>query len=100
MSKPRRLRPRPQVRGQRLDNGWGAWVRWHFDQWSAFCYDNADKLILFGIFLCMILVVLHVTHHAHDEQLISWSREETGTVLGALLGLITGAALHRTKKPH
>lgn len=63
-------------------NSWGIWFR------EAF-----DKILLFVTFLITIWVVLHMAHDDKDVDQILWARELAGTVLGALLGLITGHAL-------
>ena len=64
------------------DKGWGAWFR-----------ENFDKLLLTGVFMFMVVMVLHMTHDARDTEQILWARELAGTFAGGLLGLITGHAL-------
>ena len=46
-----------------------------------------------AIFFVCVGLVIHFVHDARDAELILWGREIAGTVLGALLGLITGHAL-------
>jgi hypothetical protein len=61
--------------------------------WACFIQDNFDKLLLALIFLGSCVLVIHLAHDSRDGDLILWGREIAGTVLGALLGLITGHAL-------
>jgi hypothetical protein len=51
--------------------------------------DNLDKLILFVLFLILLATVIHMTHHQIDNAIVAWGREQTGIILGALLGMIT-----------
>lgn len=60
---------------------------------GRFAKDNFDKLLLALIFFGAVVLVVHLTHDQRDADLILWAREQAGTVLGALLGLITGHAL-------
>ena len=66
-------------------------------EWGKFVRDNFDKLLLFALFLSSVLLVIHLTHDQRDQELILWGREMSGTVLGALLGLITGHALAQSR---
>ena len=61
--------------------------------WRRFFQENFDKLLLIGAFIYCCQLVMHLTHDAKDAELVLWGREMSGTVLGALLGLITGHAL-------
>jgi hypothetical protein len=63
------------------------------DDWGKFIRDNFDKLLLLALFVFCAFLVIHMTHDARDNELVLWAREISGTVLGALLGLITGHAL-------
>jgi hypothetical protein len=65
--------------------------------WSSWFRDSFDKLLLFITFLITVGVVLHMVHDSKDMDEILWAREMAGTVLGALLGLITGHALASSK---
>lgn len=65
-----------------MSGEWGKWFR-----------DNFDKLLLFVTFLFTCFLVVHLVHDTRDSDQILWAREMAGTVLGALLGLITGHAL-------
>ena len=67
------------------------------EEWGKFFRDNFDKLLLFALFLSSVLLVIHLTHDQRDQELILWGREMSGTVLGALLGLITGHALAQSR---
>lgn len=62
-------------------------------KWSAFIRDNFDKLLLVFLFLCALSALLHLVHHNSDMEQVHWAREVVDTILGALLGLITGHAL-------
>jgi hypothetical protein len=46
----------------------------------------------------MIALVVHMAHDKVDADHISWAREITGTVLGGLMGLVTGRALASAAK--
>jgi hypothetical protein len=61
--------------------------------WSKHFRDNFDKMLLFSLVIGLIAVVIHMSHDKIDEDHISWAREITGTVLGGLMGLVTGRAL-------
>ncbi len=64
-----------------------------FSHWSKHYRDNFDKLLLFFLALALVLLVLHMSHDQADVSQVAWAREITGTVLGGLLGLITGRAI-------
>src|SRR5207249_4185498 len=66
---------------------------------KQFADENFDKLLLVALFACLIMLVLHMEHHQGDREQLSWAREQSGTVLGALLGLITGHALAKREPP-
>jgi hypothetical protein len=66
------------------------------DSWGQFLRNNFDKVMLFLLLLIVLGVVLYLRG---DKDNIGWAREQTGTVLGALLGLITGAAFHKNEPP-
>lgn len=61
--------------------------------WSKFLRENFDKLLLAALFVYGVQVVVHMTHDMRDVDQILWARELAGTIVGALLGLITGHAL-------
>lgn len=60
---------------------------------AHFLRDHFDKLLLSGMFLVMICVVLHMAHDGRDAADMGWAREQANLIVGALLGLITGAVL-------
>ena len=62
-------------------------------EWGKFIRENFDKFLLIALFLGLVVLVVHLVHDVRDENIILWGREMAGTVLGALLGLITGHAL-------
>jgi hypothetical protein len=66
--------------------------------WSKFIRDSFDKILLFVLTIALVLLVLHMSHDKLDEEQVSWAREITGTVLGGLLGLITGRAMAAASK--
>lgn len=63
------------------------------DAMGKFLSSNFDKLLLVAIFAGICQMVIHLTHDNRDGDLVLWAREMAGTVLGGLLGLITGHAL-------
>lgn len=65
-------------------NEWGKWFR-----------DSFDKMLLAFLFLGLVALVHHMASHQMEAGTVAWAREQSGTVLGGLLGLITGALLHR-----
>jgi hypothetical protein len=69
------------------------------ETWGQFFRGNFDKLLLFFLLLIVLVLVLHMAHDKADASNIAWGREQAGTILGALLGLITGAALRRNDPP-
>jgi hypothetical protein len=60
------------------------------ESWAQWLRHHIDKFLLLVLVLVMLGVVLHVSHDQADKDLLHWAREMTGTVLGALIGLITG----------
>lgn len=66
----------------------GQWLRASF-----------DKFLLAALFAAGVVLVLHMSHDKADTDVIGWAREQSGTVLGALLGLITGRALAGHNNP-
>jgi hypothetical protein len=63
------------------------------NEWGKFFRDNFDKILLVMLYGSLLFIVFHMAHEKVDPNHISWVREEAGTVIGALLGLITGAKL-------
>lgn len=66
----------------------GAWLR-----------ENFDKLLLSVLFVGLVCLVLFLSVQKIGNGELSWAREQSGTVLGALLGLITGRALAHSAQP-
>lgn len=64
---------------------------WHF--FTETLHQHFDKLLLVGLFVYMTLVLLHMSHDSMDAADVSWAREQSNLIIGALLGLITGAVL-------
>lgn len=62
------------------------------EAWKFF-RENFDKMLLLGLFVFTVGVTLHISHDQKDNDQVLWAREMAGTVLGGLLGLITGHAL-------
>lgn len=62
-------------------------------EWGKFVRDNFDKLLLTALFCFSCWLVVHMSHDGRDADIILWGRELSGTIVGALLGLITGHAL-------
>ena len=68
--------------------------------WKDWFQANSDKLILLGLYMVSLSFVLHLEHlSGATAENISWAREAAGTVLGAILGLITGASLAGRRPP-
>ena len=63
-----------------------------------FIRQNFDKLLLASLLLVMLGVIVHMTHDHADAGNVSWAREQSGTVLGALITLVTGAILANKKQ--
>lgn len=60
-----------------------------------------DKIILVFMLLVMLALTIHSLHHSTDQTATAWFREQTNTVIGALIGMITGGAIQRmADKPH
>lgn len=47
-------------------------------------------ILLVVVFFTLLAYTLHMAHHAMDQELISWGREQSAAVLGALLLALTG----------
>lgn len=62
-------------------------------EWAKWFRENSDKFLLLILFGLLVVLVVHMSHDHKDVDAILWARELAGTVLGALLGLITGHAL-------
>lgn len=70
-----------------------------------FIKENFDKLLLTFLFLIIFSATVHMAYHNMDASDVAWARESAGTILGGLLGLITGyrmataAAAAKDKEP-
>ncbi|SRR5260221_7928045 len=79
----------------------GQWARRRIDEaWEflvgplfVFIVTNFNIILLFGWVVFMLFYVLHISHDGADKELIGWSREVTAGVIGALLGMLTGAKM-------
>jgi len=65
-----------------------------------FLKSHFDKFLLAGIFLALVCITIHLIHDGAniDAATVNWAEDQAGTVLGALLTLITGAVLRGTSK--
>jgi hypothetical protein len=81
----------------------GAWA-WHLRRHSAavdrdrhwqFWKFNFDKVLLTSLFVGMVTLVVYLASNNIDGENISWARELTSSIIGALFGLITGRSLPR-----
>lgn len=64
--------------------------------WKEWFFHNFDKILLFLVWLvCLRFVWKLMTMPAIPPETVAWAREAAGTVLGAILGVITGAAIGR-----
>ncbi len=62
--------------------------------WKDWLDHNTDKFILVALFVALLLLVLHLIHSpGTSPENLSWAREAAGTVLGAIIGMITGQSL-------
>lgn len=61
--------------------------------------NHFDKLLLASLFVYMTVVLLHMSHDSSDAADVSWAREQSNLIVGALLGLITGAVLRNGSRP-
>jgi hypothetical protein len=61
--------------------------------WSKHLRENFDKILLVLLVYAAAVMVIHMSHDAMDKDNIAWGREITGTVLGGLMGLVTGRAI-------
>lgn len=80
------------------EESWSQWVRRRVDETWNFFVDHFAILLLFWWTVGMLLYVLHIAHHAPDKDLLSWGREVTAGVIGALLGILTGAKIGEEKQ--
>jgi hypothetical protein len=62
-----------------------------------FLKQQFDKLLMTGLVLMFTGVVLYVFIHIPNDKAIDWAVGSFGLMLGALLGLITGYALGKSK---
>ena len=69
-------------------------------EWGRFLRYNFDKLILLALFVYVFQQVVHFSHDGRDSDHILWARETAGTVLGGLLGLITGHSIAAARQEH
>ena len=67
------------------DDGWGKWFR-----------DSFDKFLLFTMFVGQVSLVVWMIRQKTDQNYINWAQNIVSTVLGTLLGLITGKLLSKT----
>ncbi len=67
-------------------NEWGKWFR-----------DNSDKYLLVILILAVLGITLHVMHDKpSDDGEVQFINGLTDTLVGAFIGLITGAVLRKT----
>lgn len=52
-----------------------------------FLKSKFDNISLFVLIMCMMLLLLHISHDKQDDQLLSWVEQAITTVLGAYIGL-------------
>lgn len=71
-------------------------VNWRYIALSLFDFvrQNIDKVILLIVFIYVFHATLGlIAIPGVDAATIAWAREIAGTVLGGLLGLVTGYAI-------
>lgn len=67
-----------------MNDGWGKWFR-----------DSFDKFLLTGLVLGQITLVVWMIRTQTDQGYVNWAQNLASTVLGTLLGLITGKQLSK-----
>jgi len=63
-------------------DGWGKWFR-----------DSLDKFLLTGLFIGQVSLVVWLIQKQTEQGYVNWAQNLASTVLGTLLGLITGKLL-------
>lgn len=56
-----------------------------------FINEHFTVLVLVPMFVGCLFVTLHMTHHSADKENISWAREMTGGVMGAIYLALRGS---------
>lgn len=73
---------------------WSTWARSKADQFLFWFYQEFNKLLLVLLLCVLFVIILHGLHDpSHDKDSIHWFREQANTVMGCLLGLITGVRI-------
>ena len=68
---------------------WGQWFR-----------ANFDKFLLLLLFSFLISLVYHSMHSKDvDPSMVNWFREAANTIMGTLIGLITGVSIASRREP-
>ncbi len=65
------------------------------DTWAKWFRDQFDKLMLFVMLSAQIGLVVWMILHTMEVGYINWAQNIASTVLGTLLGLITGKMLSK-----
>jgi len=66
------------------------------DTWGKWFRDQFDKLMLLLMFVGQVVLVVWMILHTMEVGYINWAQNICSTVLGTLLGLITGKMMSRT----
>lgn len=64
-------------------------------EWGRWFRDQFDKLMLFILFSGQVILVLWMIRHTMEVGYINWAQNIASTVLGTLLGLITGKLMSK-----
>lgn len=67
-------------------------------KWGEFIQGSIDKLILLVVLGCLLALIVN---SAGNPNLVDWLKNEAGTIIGALITLITGkvVASHFLSQP-
>lgn len=66
------------------------------ETWAHWFRGNFDKFLLVGLFAFLISLLIHTIHAKDvDPSIAQWFRETCNTVMGTLIGIITGVSMAR-----
>ena len=68
------------------------------DTWGKWFRDQFDKLMLLLMFTGQVVLVVWMILHTMEVGYINWAQNICSTVLGTLLGLITGKMMSKTEQ--
>ncbi len=65
-------------------------------EWGRWFRDQFDKLMLLLMFAGQVTLVVWMIRHTMEVGYVNWAQNICSTVLGTLLGLITGKMMSKT----